>query len=45
MAEGITLKTIMQQCNVPIVARRSNYKMEHFLGCLHLIPSRRLCPV
>lgn len=42
MAEDITLKTIMQQCNVRIVPERSNYKMEHLLRRLHLITSRRL---
>ena len=45
MAEDITLKTIMQQCNVPFVTQPSNYKMEHLLGGLHLVPSRRLGPV
>ena len=45
MAEDSTLKTIMQQCNVPFVTRPSNYKMEHLLGRLHPIPSRRLGPI
>lgn len=35
----------MQQCNVRLTAKRSNYKMEHLLCRLHLITSRSFCPV